>query len=199
MEKVNYTKKKKPKFVRQESHKKPKLGTKWRKPRGIDSKQRLRLRGHTKTVKNGYRNPKSIRGKLRSGMMPILVKSIDQIKNIDKEKEIVIISSNIGKRKKLELIKKCQEHSLKIFGIDDSEKYCTDVKQKFDERRAAKKKAKEEKENKKKETEKKKDKKEGLSKKLEEKKPEKKLAENTEDEKLKEKKEKDKLLIKKEN
>ena len=48
-------KNKKPDFIRQDAHKKKKLGKKWRKARGLHSKIRLKLRGRGKFVSNGYR------------------------------------------------------------------------------------------------------------------------------------------------
>ena len=38
-------KKKKPTFLRQDGHKKKRLGNKWRRPTGTDNKVRLGLRG----------------------------------------------------------------------------------------------------------------------------------------------------------
>ena len=55
---VNTTKRKrKPDFIRQDAHKKPKLGYKWRKPKGSDSKIRKHLKGYRVGVSVGWKKP----------------------------------------------------------------------------------------------------------------------------------------------
>ena len=58
---------KKPEFIRQDAHKKPGLGWKWRRPKGITSKMRLHLKGYRRIVKKGYRSPKDVRGLTKDG------------------------------------------------------------------------------------------------------------------------------------
>ena len=60
-------KKKKPNFIRQDAHKKKRVGTSWRRAKGIQSKVRLNKRGYVKSVSQGYRSPKSVRGTTPSG------------------------------------------------------------------------------------------------------------------------------------
>jgi len=111
-------KKRKPKYIRQDWWKKSRLGRrrkkkqKWRRPKGRHSKVRLRRKGKPKRPEVGYGSPKEVKGTIK-GLRPILVKNIKDLEGIDKEKEIAIISANIGKRKKIEILKKCLELGLK--------------------------------------------------------------------------------------
>ena len=67
-------KKKKPKFYSQEYHKKIRLGKRWRKPRGTDSKVRLKLKGHVNRVSVGYGSPRKVRGLTRDGLNTLNLK-----------------------------------------------------------------------------------------------------------------------------
>ena len=53
-------KKKKPKFIRQDAHKKGRLAKKWRKPKGLQSKMRLCKKGYRKRISKGYKSPKEV-------------------------------------------------------------------------------------------------------------------------------------------
>jgi len=173
-------KKKKPNFVRQDSHKKPKLAKNWRRPRGYHSKMRLGKAGKKLTVSTGYGSPKKAKGLTKEGLKPVLIRSVD-IKDI--KEEGIIISSKLGTKKRLELLKQAKEKGLKVINIKNIDQYIKAIEDKM----AAKKEAKKKKEKEKKE-------------KAEKAKPKKKddLADKVseEDKKEKEKKEKDKLLTK---
>ncbi|MBU5575287.1 MAG: 50S ribosomal protein L32e [Candidatus Aenigmatarchaeota archaeon] len=105
---------KKPKFLRQEWFKFKRLGEKWRAPKGNQSKLRrgFKARGHIPTV--GYGKPKEIRGIHPCGLKPILIENLNQLKNVNKEKEAVIIKSSVGKKKRLEIIKTAESLGIKI-------------------------------------------------------------------------------------
>ncbi len=179
-------KKRKLKFSRQDSHKKKKLGKKWRKPKGLHSKMRLQKKGYKRSVKVGYETPKNMRG-LSKGLEKVLVNNINDLKNINKKTQGIIISASVGIKKKIEIIKEAEKQKIEILNIKSPKEHI----KKIEERLAEKKKEKEvkikEKEEKKK-----------LAKK--EKKLEKKVEKELSEEEQKElaKKEKDKLLTKKE-
>ena len=177
-------KSKKPNFVRQDAHKKPKLGNKWRKPKGIQSKMRLHRRGYRRSVSKGWKSPKEVRGLDKGGFMPIIVHTITQLNNIDKETQSIIISSNIGQRKKIDLVKEALKLNLIITNFDASE-----YLKKVEEELKKKKQVKEEKDKKKEELKKKKQVKEDKKETIEE-------ALTEEETKQQEKKDKDKMLIK---
>jgi len=172
---------KRPKFVRQDAHKK-RLRKRWVKPRGLHSKIRLKKAGHAKKVSAGYGSPTEVRGLSKEGLKMVMVHNENELGKIDKEKEGVIIASGVGLKNKILLLKKCQEKGIKVINLNADEY----LKKKEDEikKKSEKKKVKEEKRKKKKE-EKEEEKEDKLEEKL-----------SDEDKKEAEKKEKDKLLTK---
>ncbi|MBI4440356.1 hypothetical protein HY638_05270 [Candidatus Woesearchaeota archaeon] len=170
--------KKKPEFVRQDIHKRKGLEFKWRSPSGIDSKLRLGMKGHRKRPSPGYGSPRKLRGLLKGGIRGVAVDSISDLDRIEPGKDGAILSSTLGKRKKVDIVKECLSRKIKIINMRDSEGFLKSV----DDFISSKKK-----ESKKEKTAKKEPKKEDLSEKV--------MTE--EDKKAGEKKEKDKLLTKK--
>lgn len=179
-------KRKKPDFAMQDAHKKSRLKQKWRKPRGIDSKMRLNLRGYNKCVEPGYGAPKLVKELDKSGLQPILICTEKELDKINKEKQGVIISSRTGKKKRIAIIKKANELSVKMLNIKNPEEYIKMIGENMKSRKEEKKKKEKQKEEKKAKVEKKK----------EDKLADKVLSE--EEKSAAEKKEKDKLLTKKE-
>jgi large subunit ribosomal protein L32e len=178
-------KRRKPTFVMQDAHKIKCLPKHWRKPRGIDSKIRLNLKGYNKRIQVGYGSPKAVEGCHPSGLMPIMVANVDDLSKLNKEKQGAVIVGSVGMKKRVDIIKKSKELGITLLNIKDNDKFLQAVTDKLKIRKEEK-----EKRNKKK-TEKKV---------KEEKKKEDKLADKvlTEEEKsAAEKKEKDKLLTKK--
>src|SRR3989344_9241701 len=84
-------KKRKPSFVRQDSHKKRKLGLPWRMPRGIDSKIRLNKRGYRTAPSQGYRSPEAVRHLLRNGLRPIVIFTVQEGTKLNKHQDTIII------------------------------------------------------------------------------------------------------------
>ena len=188
LEKRKAIKAKKPKFVRQDSHKIKRVGRKWRRPKGIDSKIRLRLKAYHKHVEMGYGSPKEVKGMDKSGLMAVIVANAKELEGVDKGKEGAVISSSVGRKKRVGILNKAKELAIKILNIREPEKYIEKVQQEL-KLRKEKKGKREKKKTERKEKEKKKTKDED------------KLAEKimTEEEKQEqEKKEKDKILTKKE-
>ena len=175
---------KKPKFIRQDAHKK-RLRKRWVKPRGLHSKIRLKQRGHARKVSDGYGGPKEVRGLSKEGLKMIIIHNADELSKVNKEKEGIIISGNVGLKNKMLLLKKAKEDGINVLNLNVDE--YLKVKNEGLKKRLKKKKAKEEKKEKAKEEKK-------------EKKDEGKLEEKLSDEEKKEaeKKEKDKLLTKRE-
>jgi len=131
--------KKKPRFKRQNFLLK-KLKNVWRKPRGIHSKLRLKKRGKGRRPKIGYGNKKNIRGLIKDQEYTY----VSSMKDIDNAEKILLISSNIGARKKMQIIEKAMNLGLKVININ-AEKFLEDMKNKKEERKKAEEKSRDEK------------------------------------------------------
>ena len=181
-------KSKKPDFNRQDAHKRKKLDKRWRRPKGLQSKMRLKLRGYRKSISTGYGSPKDIRNFDKSGLKIMLISSIDSLNDINPKEEGVMIASNVGFKKRKEIMQKAKEKGIILLNVKDAEAWV----------KASEEKLQKKKEKRKQKLNKKTEKKKELEKKSEKKKEEKLTEKLTEEEKKqKEKEEKDKLLTKK--
>ncbi|MBU2561302.1 MAG: hypothetical protein KKD17_03315 [Nanoarchaeota archaeon] len=195
LQKRRLLKKKKPKFIRQDAHKRKKLSWNWRKPKGSDSKMRVSRRGYKRSVRKGWGSPSLVRGLDRTGLVPFTVNRPADLANADPKKHIIVISSTVGTKKRVAIIEQALSKNLKIANFKEPAKLVTEVKEQFEKKKKEKEKLKEERAKKreaaKKEAEKKKEKE-----KKEKEKSEEEAAELTEEEKkIEDKKEKDKMLI----
>ena len=108
-------KRKKPTFPRQNAHRKKRVDSKWRRPKGMDSKQAKGKKSRGKTPNIGYRQPKAIRGRHPTGLIEILITNIKDIQKIANPKQQAArISAKIGKRKKQEILKIAKEKGIKV-------------------------------------------------------------------------------------
>lgn len=201
-------KSKKPSFLRQDGHKKVRLGRKWRKPKGLQNKMRLHKRGYRRSVSVGYKSPRKVRGLGHFGLKIAYVCNADDMKNVGKG-EGIIISATTSTKKRLEIIKIAQSEGIPILNIRDAAGYVKRVEDRIKKKKEEKEKL--EKDRKKKEAKQKKeaeDKKKKKQEKQEEKEKETKaekgierIAEEetkkAETKKEAEKKEKDRILTKK--
>jgi large subunit ribosomal protein L32e len=107
----------KPKFLRKDTHKMLKLGKKrkksrkWRAPKGIHNKIRLKQRGYGKMPKIGWGSEEKTKGKI-SGLDVVRIERVEQLKDVKKEEGIIIVK--LGKRKRDEIVKKAKELKIKI-------------------------------------------------------------------------------------
>lgn len=114
-------KKRKPAYLRQQYGYFAKLSRSksWRKPTGIHSKIRERRKGHRCMPEVGYGSPRVVRGLTREGFVEVLVSNFADLERIDVKKEVAVLSSGLGKRKKLEILKKAKDKKLKIANVKD--------------------------------------------------------------------------------
>ncbi len=82
----------------------------WRKPKGRDNKMREKRRGWPAVVSIGYKKRKSGKKNFK------IIRNLKDLTGIGKN-EIVIIGS-IGKRKKIEIVKKAKEMKISIQNVN---------------------------------------------------------------------------------
>jgi large subunit ribosomal protein L32e len=181
-------KKKKPEFIRQDAHKKPKLKKKWKRPKGLHSKMRLCIKGYRRSVEKGWGSPREARGLHPSGLKAVLVYAVADLDKIDAKVSGGIISAGVGLKKRVEIAKAAKERGIMILNVK-VDKFLAGFEEEMKKRKEMRAKWIAEKEKKKKEKEAK----------AKEKKEEKLAEKLTEEEKKeKEKEEKEKILTKKE-
>jgi len=107
-------KSKKPKFRRQESWRYKRVSQVWRKPDGIDSKMRKKVKGWPKSVEIGYRGPRVARGLHPSGYAEVLVRTVDDLGKIDPETQAIRIAHTVGMKKRAEISVRAGERGVRI-------------------------------------------------------------------------------------
>ncbi len=110
-----------PKFLRHISHKYSKLGLRrkkkqiWRRPTGRDNKMREQRRGKPALVAIGYSTKKDERGRM-NGKTPVIVRSVQDLNKMQKNQ--IVVLGNIGKKKKIEIVKKAKEQKIEIYKLN---------------------------------------------------------------------------------
>lgn len=109
------------KFIRRSHDRYSKLGLrrkkkqKWKKPTGRHNKMREKKRGYPPVVSMGYSSDKKEKG-LIEGKIPVIIRNINDFKMMG-ENETAIMG-NIGKKKKLEIVKIAEEKKIKILNLN---------------------------------------------------------------------------------
>jgi large subunit ribosomal protein L32e len=104
----------KPQFNRQDHHKKKRVSTSWRRPRGQLSKQRRGIKGKGDTVEAGFRTPKAVRGKHPSGFEEVRVHNTDDLEGVDGDTEAVRIASTVGARKRERIEEVAEDEGIRV-------------------------------------------------------------------------------------
>lgn len=114
----NKLKAKKPTFTRQDAHKKKRVGTGWRKPKGRQSKMRLHKKSYARGRSSGYGSPVAARGLSHEGLKQIVVAKVADFSGLDAKNDGIIIARTTGNRRKAELIDYATKNSFTLLNID---------------------------------------------------------------------------------
>lgn len=108
------SKAKKPKFTRHDSHKKAGVKENWRRPKGLQNKVRLGFRGYRQKPETGWRSPTEVRSRSQEGKEIVYVETFKQLEKVNAKEQTVILSSNLGLRKMLEMLNHMKKHSISL-------------------------------------------------------------------------------------
>jgi len=103
-----------PAFKRQEWFRYSKLGEKWRRPKGIHSKMKRKLKRRPPVVLIGYRGPSLSRDLHPSGFEERLVFTVDELDKIDPKKQAVRIGGTVGTRKRIIIEDRAEELGIRV-------------------------------------------------------------------------------------
>ena len=105
---------KRPRFRRQESWRYVRIKENWRRPRGIDSKMRLKKKGWPPSPGVGYRGPRAVRGLHPSGYEEVLVYNVGDLATIDPETQAIRIAGAVGARKRAMILEEAEKRGIKV-------------------------------------------------------------------------------------
>ncbi len=105
---------KKPDFKRTESHKYKRLDSNWRRPRGLQGKQRKHIKAKGALAQVGYGSPAAVKGLHPSGYAEVLVFKVADLDNVNASEEAIRIAAKVGGRKKALIEAKAEELSIKV-------------------------------------------------------------------------------------
>lgn len=109
-----YVKHKKPKFRRQESWRLKRVTDRWRRPHGVDSKMRKKVKGWPASPTVGYQSPKGSRGLHPSGYVETRVFNVEDLGGIDPEIQAVRVAHTVGARKRLEIVAAAEQKGIHV-------------------------------------------------------------------------------------
>ncbi len=92
-----------PRFTRQASYRYERIGRweAWRRPRGMQSKQRRHYGYRSAIVRIGYRSPADVRGLTPSGFRPVLVHNRGELDALEPSRHAAVIARTVGTRRRL--------------------------------------------------------------------------------------------------
>ena len=107
--------KKQPKFRRQEWYRYYRLSrTGWRKPKGMQSKQRLNMKYRTPMARVGYGKISAVRGLHPSGFEDVLVNQPSDLDGLDPERHAIRGGASGGNRKRAKIHDRADDLGLRV-------------------------------------------------------------------------------------
>ncbi|TLZ50598.1 MAG: 50S ribosomal protein L32e [Methanobacteriota archaeon] len=110
-----------PEFHRQEWFRHPRLGPRWRKPDGGQSKLRRHYGYRPNVASIGYRGPKAVRGLHPSGFREVLVHRVRDLDPIDPKLEAARIAATVGARRRTEIEAAADEKGIRVLNRREEE------------------------------------------------------------------------------
>ncbi len=107
-------------FTRQNLHQKKKLEDTWRRPRGLQSKQRKQFRAKGRQPTPGYGSPIAVRGFHPSGYEEVPVSRVEDLEGLDAETQAIRIGGTVGNKKREAIQIKALEYGLKVLNLKDA-------------------------------------------------------------------------------
>ena len=104
----------KPAFARQDYHKKKRVPSSWRRPRGTHSKQRKHQKGKGQQVEAGFRSPAAVRGRHPSGFEEVLVHRPEDLEGVDPDTQAVRIGGSVGGRKRERIEERALDEEIRV-------------------------------------------------------------------------------------
>lgn len=86
----------------------------WRRPRGLQSKQRRHYGYRAQIVSIGYRSPARVRGLVPSGFFPVIVHTAKELDGIDARRQAAIIARTVGTRRRLVLEEQARKLGIRV-------------------------------------------------------------------------------------
>jgi large subunit ribosomal protein L32e len=86
----------------------------WRRPRGLQSKQRRHYGYRARIVRVGYRTPALVRGLVPSGFRPVLVRTSGDLERIDARTQAAVIARTVGTRRRLVLEEEARKLGIRV-------------------------------------------------------------------------------------
>ncbi len=107
---------KRPAFVRQAAYRYWRIGRDgaWRRPRGLQSKQRRHYGYRAQIVRVGYRSPARVRGLVPSGFRPVVVRTRDELDGLDARTDAAVIARTVGTRRRLVLEEEARRLGIRV-------------------------------------------------------------------------------------
>lgn len=105
---------KKPTFKRADAHKYKRLDSNWRRPRGLQGKQRRHYKAKGAVVQAGYGSPAAVKGLHPSGYAEVLVNTVSDVEKVDASVEAIRIARTVGARKRALIEAKASELGIKV-------------------------------------------------------------------------------------
>ena len=107
-------KRKKPTFVQQGSQNLVRVKSVWRHPRGKHSKLREHKKHKGFMPTAGYGSPRSVRFLHPSGFAEVMVNNVNDLNSIKPDKQACRIAASVGKKKRMDIMKKSNEMKIKV-------------------------------------------------------------------------------------